>query len=125
MDLPAPVSPVNTDRPDWKSRSSHSIRTISRIDNWTSMARTSGPDQLRPGARNPGATIFARFHAAGLQQLVGIRVPLAVRIVASEHGSSRLRLLDNAHGVLGLHETSQCLLDLRSEERRVGKECVR
>src|SRR5690606_31341237 len=76
------------------------------------MAWTSGPDQLRPGARNPGAAIFARLHAAGLQQLVGIRIPLAVRIVAPEHGSSRLRLLDNAHCVIGFHEARQSFLDL-------------
>ena len=32
MDLPAPVSPVRTERPAEKSMSSRSIRTISRID---------------------------------------------------------------------------------------------
>ena len=37
MDLPAPVSPVSTKRPDAKSISSLSIRTMSRIESWTSI----------------------------------------------------------------------------------------
>src|SRR5262249_29435588 len=37
MDLPAPVSPVSTDRPDAKSMSSRSMRTISRIESRASM----------------------------------------------------------------------------------------
>ena len=37
MDLPAPVSPVSTERPGEKSMSSRSIRTISRIDSLESI----------------------------------------------------------------------------------------
>src|SRR5215471_1338685 len=37
MDLPAPVSPVSTDKPDAKSISSRSIRTMSRIESRASM----------------------------------------------------------------------------------------
>ena len=37
MDLPAPVSPVSTDRPDAKSISSRSMRTMSRMESRASM----------------------------------------------------------------------------------------
>jgi hypothetical protein len=37
IDLPAPVSPVSTERPDTKSMSSRSIRTMSRIESRASM----------------------------------------------------------------------------------------
>ena len=45
IDFPAPVSPVKTDRPSLKSRSSLSMRTMSRIASWTSIAPR---DQLLP-----------------------------------------------------------------------------
>ena len=41
MDLPAPVSPVSTERPGEKSMSSRSIRTISRIDRLDSIQASS------------------------------------------------------------------------------------
>ncbi len=54
MDLPAPVSPVNTVMPRPRSRSSRSIRTMSRIESWTSTDDASPSSaRHRRGCRCP------------------------------------------------------------------------
>src|SRR5690606_18034511 len=145
MDLPAPVSPVSTERPGAKSMSSRSIRTISRIDRRDSIqaraffetgfqsrdharwgmtfsgtgyhlsgscSRSGVAAEELSGLGQPRARILARLEPAGLQQRVGILVPLAVRIVGAEHGGRRLGFRGDAHGVIGLGQARQRLFDM-------------
>jgi hypothetical protein len=62
-----------------------------------------------PKSTNPD---FRAARAVALQQLVGIGIPLAVRIVVAENGGSRLRFLDDTHRVIGFDQTRERFFDL-------------
>ncbi|QTK78021.1 hypothetical protein AT6N2_C0053 [Agrobacterium tumefaciens] len=72
----------------------------------------SGADELLTGARNPGSLVFTRFETLTLQQLVGVSVPLAIGIVVTEYGSSRLGFIRQTHGIIGFGQTRERFLDL-------------
>jgi hypothetical protein len=95
-----------------KARSSRSIRTISRIESWISIGLRNRAPEFLAGAEIHEPLIFTRLGAVALQELVGIRIPLAVRIVVAENGSSSLRLFDDAHRVIGFDQTRERFFDL-------------
>src|SRR4029079_8133759 len=92
IDLPAPVSPVSADRPWTNSRSSLSIRTMSRIDRAASMARTGlgWVGVALPGLGDPRAFVLLRLEADISEERVSVAVPLAVRKVVAKPGTGRL-----------------------------------
>src|SRR6201999_3028452 len=113
IDLPAPVSPVSTARPRENSISSHSIRTMSRIDRRASMRRQFLAEApLLEGPADPGSLILARLETARLYKIIGVLVPAAVRKIMPEHGGGGLRLADNADRHIGLGEPLQRFLDM-------------
>src|SRR6478672_8714306 len=113
IDFPAPVSPVSTQSPELNSRSSLSIRTMSRIDKADSMVRASGGLTVAlPGLGDPRPFIHLRLGAVFLQEGEGIAVPFAVRIVVTQHGGCRLRFRDDAQRDIGLRQSAQGLFDL-------------
>src|SRR5690242_19554564 len=98
MDLPAPVSPVSTVRPDSNVRISCSIRTTLRMASPVSMQlRTPSEEALQPGS------LFGLLwlEIMGGQQRVGILVPVAARIVVAEHRTGGLRLIRDAARQIG------------------------
>src|SRR5580698_6377666 len=117
IDFPAPVSPVSTARPDPKSMSRRSIRTISRMESRASMTTTlvqdggilpiPGPSVpirqsavLRAGQAHflerfadPGLLVLGRLPARNHHQPVRVFVPLAVREIVAQHRGGRLRFI--------------------------------
>src|SRR6201747_2670342 len=113
MDLPAPVSPVNTARPGENSISSRSIRTMSRIDRRASMrSEFLAETYSLEGPADVGTLVLARLETARLYKIVGVFVPLAVRKIMPEHGRGGLRLADDADRQIGLGEPRQRLFDV-------------
>src|SRR3989337_1001609 len=113
IDLPAPVSPVSTDRPSPNSRSSLSIRTMSRIDRAANMACGSGRLAVAlPGLCDPRPFVLLRLEAAFSQEPVSVAVPLAARKVMAEHGSRRLGLVDDPQRPIGLGQAHHGLFHL-------------
>src|SRR3981081_2311009 len=113
MDLPAPVSPVSTARPRENSISSRSIRTMSRIERRASMRdQFLAETQFLEGPGDIGTLILARFETAGLYKIIGVLVPAAVGKIVPEHGSSGLRLADDADRHIGLGQPRQRFLDM-------------
>src|SRR3979490_3282547 len=113
MDLPAPVSPVSTARPRENSISSRSIRTMSRIERRASMRdQFLAETQFLEGPGDIGTLILARFETAGLYKIIGVLVPAAVGKIVPEHGSSGLRLADDADRHIGLGKPRQRFLDM-------------
>src|SRR4029078_4647486 len=108
IDLPAPVSPVSAERPGPNSRSSLSIRTMSRIDSAASMADGSGRLAVAsPGLGDPRPLVLLRLCAVLLQKTVGVVVPFAVREVVAKHGGRSFGLVDDAQRHIGLGQTHQ------------------
>src|SRR3981081_2260613 len=113
MDLPAPVSPVSTARPRENSISSHSIRTMSRIERRASMRdQFLAETQFLEGPGDVGTLILARLETAGLYKIIGVLVPAAVRKIVSEHGGRGLRLADDTDRHIGLGQPGQRFLDM-------------
>src|SRR5262245_37190473 len=113
MDLPAPVSPVNTASPEANSISSRSIRTMSRIDRRASMESNFLLEaHLLEGPADPGSLILAGLDTAGFYKIIGVLVPAAVRKIVSEHGGGGLGLADDADRHIGLGEPEERLLDV-------------
>src|SRR6202795_1514767 len=113
MDLPAPVSPVNTARPRENSISSRSIRTMSRIDRRASMRdQFLTETQFLEGPGDVGTFVLARLETAGLYKIIGVLVPAAVRKIVSQHGGGGLRLADDADRHIGLGQPGQRFLDM-------------
>src|SRR3982074_3002582 len=115
MDLPAPVSPVNTARPRENSISSRSIRTMSRIERRASMGdQFLTETQFLEGFGDVGPLILARLETAGLYKIIGVLVPAAIRKIVPEHGGGGLCLADDADRHIGLGEPGQGFLDMPS-----------
>src|SRR3979411_474295 len=110
---PAPVAPVSTARPRENSISSRSIRTMSRIERRASMRdQFLAETQFLEGPGDIGTLILARFETAGLYKIIGVLVPAAVGKIVPEHGSSGLRLADDADRHIGLGKPRQRFLDM-------------
>src|SRR3546814_11290236 len=108
------------------------MRTTSRMDSAVSMLLSEG---AVPGAAQHAGPVFGRAHVLAFEEGVAVHVPFAARIVVAEHRGYPIRLLLESERQIGLGHAVQRLghvarrlvfLDdlLRSEERRVGKECV-
>src|SRR5262249_50218511 len=110
IDLPAPVSPVRTERPGAKSMSSRSIRTMSRMDRRDSIKK--GGADLLEGLADPGALILCRLEPALFHQGVGVLVPRAVGEIVPEHRGRGLRLADDTERHVELSQPHQRLLDV-------------
>src|SRR3954464_2917203 len=113
IDLPAPVSPVNTARPRENSISSRSIRTMSRIDRRASMRGLFlAETQFLEGPGNIGPLVLARLETAGLYKIIGVLLPAAVRKIVPKHGGGGLRLADDADRHIGLGQPRQRFSDM-------------
>ena len=75
-----------------------------------SISRPKKKFLARPG--NPRTGVFARLYATLLQQLIGILIPAAVRIVVTKNGGCRLRLGHDTHCIVGFDESRQGFFDL-------------
>src|SRR5262249_24860750 len=114
IDLPAPVSPVNTASPRENSISRHSIRTIPRIDRRASMEHeflVPSETDLLEGPADPGPLILAGFNTAGFYKLIGVFVPGTVGKIMPKHGGRGLGFADDADRHIGLGQALQRLLD--------------
>src|SRR5271154_7325767 len=109
MDLPAPVSPVRTFRPDAKSSVTSSIRTRSRTLSVASIATLERAGE-RPA--DPGTFIYHRRHVVAHEEIVRILVPRTARIVRAQNSGGGLGLVVNAECVIRLGQPLQRLGDL-------------
>src|SRR5262245_43934359 len=106
IDLPAPVSPVSTERPGSISRSRRSMRTTSRIDRVSSIAAGRPASEHRA---EPGAVLPHRLEVGVGQEVVAVLIPVAAGIVVAEHGGGVLRLVLDAERQVALGEPLQRL----------------
>src|SRR5882724_4912716 len=118
IDLPAPVSPVSTERPGSISRSRRSMRTTSRIDRFSSIAaRRRASQHTSEDGVEPGAFLPHRLQVLAGQQIVAVLVPVAAGVVVAEHGRGGLRLVLDADRQVALGQALERL-------RNVGRGLV-
>src|SRR3546814_14917704 len=85
-----------------------------RISDWSSDVCSS---DLEAFEERHAARILAAFPCASLLRFGG-------EAVGIDHGHAMLALADTAPGIADLTKGQPALRGIRSEERRVGKECV-
>src|SRR5690348_15125443 len=111
IDLPAPVSPVRTFKPDANSSAAASIKTMSRTVSAASIDRSF--ESLAQDSGYPRALVNLGLQVTALQEFVGVLVPGAAGIVVAEHGGGGFRFVVYAQRIIGFGQALEGFGDLR------------